>query len=128
MTYIFYAVICLLLLTFLKQAFEKLHPIVSIIVVFIIFQFIIMDQIIPLFRRLHFLFGQVPFANLLLASVVIIIVSEFVEHLLEEHDYETIAHLVKLSANVLLVSFWLKEAMPFVSKLQNLMEAFEMLR
>lgn len=87
-----------------------------------------MDQIIPLFRRLQFLFGQVPFANLLLASVVIIIVSEFVEHLLEEHDYETIAHLVKLSANVLLVTFWLKEAMPFVSKLQTLMEAFEMLR
>lgn len=104
----------------------KLHPIIAIIIAFVIFQFIFVRQIMPLLNMLKTTLSTIKYMDLLLSSLVILICAEFIAKLLDEHEYESISHLVHLSAHVAIVGIWWKEVSPMIQPLQKLVDSFKL--
>lgn len=124
MTSLFASVILLLLLVLIKQSMDKLHALFVVIFFFIFCQFVIRNQLIPLWQKLASIFEQVPYSKGLLYTALLLILSELFCELLEQLEYESLAAIVKLSIRITLVGFWLLELQPALTTLLSLLERF----
>ncbi|AWE07937.1 pyruvate formate-lyase [Lysinibacillus sp. 2017] len=124
MTIAFASIIFLLLLLLLKQSMDKLHPIILVILFFILMQFVMMGQLIPLWQQLSNVFQAVPYSKSLLFTAFLFVIGEMICALLDQFEYEAIATVVKLSIRITVVSYWLKILQPAFQTLVNLLERF----
>ena len=123
MTLLFYIVICFLILIFVKESYEKIHVIVSVIMVFIILQIIFATKIIPFFKTLSTTFQSVPFIGLLLGSTIIIIFGEFCMKLFEQYDYEVLQYFVHLIVGMTIALLWMEELFPYLDMLDDFLQS-----
>ncbi|WP_234417255.1 pyruvate formate-lyase [Lysinibacillus sp. 2017] len=108
----------------LKQSMDKLHPIILVILFFILMQFVMMGQLIPLWQQLSNVFQAVPYSKSLLFTAFLFVIGEMICALLDQFEYEAIATVVKLSIRITVVSYWLKILQPAFQTLVNLLERF----
>ena len=123
MSLLFYIVICFLILIFVKESYEKIHVIVSIIMVFIILQIIFANKIIPLFQKLSSTFQSIPFIGLLLGSTIIIIFGEFCMKLFEQYDYEVLQYFVHIIVGMTIALLWMEELIPYLDILDDFLQS-----
>ena len=123
MSLLFYIVICFLILIFVKESYEKIHVIVSIIMVFIILQIIFTNKIIPLFQKLSSTFQSIPFIGLLLGSTIIIIFGEFCMKLFEQYDYEVLQYFVHIIVGMTIALLWMEELFPYLDILDDFLQS-----
>jgi hypothetical protein len=114
----------MLLLVFIRLAMPTIHPIITIIITVIVFQFILLQQMMPILMKLVTLFSDIPYIKLILGSVFLLIVSEVLQKIVEEQQYSTLGYLIQLSCNILLVSLWLQAFSPFIKIVQQYVEKF----
>ena len=114
----------MLLLVFIRLAMPTIHPIISIIFTVVVFQFILLQQMIPILMKFFTLFSEIPYIKLILGSVFLLIVSEVLQKIVEEQQYSTLGYLIHLSCNILLVSLWLQAFSPFIKIIQQYVETF----
>lgn len=122
MIYIGASIVCLLLLLFVRESMEKLYPIVQVAIFCILFAQIFVHAVKPLFERLATGFTIVPHSETLLYSALLLLVNQFVEALLVEHDLESIAQAVTVAIHVSLVSMWFIKLEPVVLQMIALLE------
>lgn len=125
MTILFSAVIYLVLLIFIRQTWDKLHPLISVIFAVVFIQWLFRQQWVPLMTRFVELTTALPYSRALLYTVSLLMLSGFITKLLEEHDYEALAEVVLLSVRILLITFWLQELTPAFQHLMNLFERLQ---
>lgn len=118
---LFASVLLLVLLLFLQQLFDKLHPILVVIFFFILLQFIVRTQLFPLWQQLATLFQNVPYSKGLLYTALLFLCKEVFCALLEQLEYEAYAVLVTLSVRLTVVVYWVNElVLPFQTILRLL--------
>src|SRR5690606_26492167 len=104
---LFASVIYLVLFLFLKQTMDKLHSIIVVIAFFIFFQFVVREQLIPLWQRLAVIFNNVPYSKGLLFTALLFLLNELICQLLDQFEYEAFATLVTLSIRMTAVLYWI---------------------
>ena len=90
----------------------------------IVFQFVLLQQLVPIMMKLVTLFSEIPYIKLILGSVFLLIVSDVLQKIVEEQEYDTFGYLIQLSCNLLLVSLWLQAFSPFIKVIQQYVEKF----
>ena len=123
MNLLFYIIICFLILIFVKQSYEKIHVIVSIIMIFIILQIIFANKIIPFFKTLSTTFQSIPFIGLLLGSTIIIIFGEFCMKLFEQYDYDVLQFFVHIVVGITIALLWMEELFPYLDMLDDFLQS-----
>ena len=122
---LFASVIYLVLFLFLKQTMDKLHSIIVVIAFFIFFQFVIREQLIPLWQRLAVLFNSVPYSKGLLFTALLFLMNELICKLLEQYEYDAFATLVTLSIRMTAVLYWINLLQPKFQVLIQLLERLQ---
>ncbi|MBD8033462.1 MULTISPECIES: pyruvate formate-lyase [Solibacillus] len=122
---LFASVIYLVLFLFLKQTMDKLHSIIVVIAFFIFFQFIIREQLIPLWQRLAVIFNSVPYSKGLLFTALLFLMNELICQLLEQYEYDAFATLVTLSIRMTAVLYWINLLQPKFQVLIQLLERLQ---
>mgnify|MGYP003470179302 FL=1 len=122
---LFASVIYLVLFLFLKQTMDKLHSIIVVIAFFIFFQFIIREQLIPLWQRLAVIFNNVPYSKGLLFTALLFLMNELICQLLEQYEYDAFATLVTLSIRMTAVLYWINLLQPKFQVLIQLLERLQ---
>ena len=122
---LFASVIYLVLFLFLKQTMDKLHSIIVVIAFFIFFQFIIREQLIPLWQRLAVIFNSVPYSKGLLFTALLFLMNELICQLLEQYEYDAFATLVTLSVRMTAVLYWINLLQPKFQVLIQLLERLQ---
>ena len=122
---LFASVIYLVLFLFLKQTMDKLHSIIVVIAFFIFFQFVIREQLIPLWQRLAVLFNSVPYSKGLLFTALLFLMNELICKLLEQYEYDAFATLVTLSIRMTAVLYWINLLQPKFQLLIQLLERLQ---
>ena len=123
MNLLFYIIICFLILIFVKESYEKIHVIVSIIMIFIILQIIFANKIIPFFKTLSTTFQSIPFIGLLLGSTIIIIFGEFCMKLFEQYDYDVLQYFVHIVVGITIALLWMEELFPYLDMLDDFLQS-----
>jgi hypothetical protein len=124
MNILFASIVFIVLLLFLNQVMDKLHPIFVIIFFFIMMQAIVFQLLIPLFQQLQVVFQKVPYSKNLLWTAFLLLIGEMICGLLEQLEYEAFAELVKFAVRLVLVSYWLMLLQPAFQTIANLLERF----
>lgn len=119
---LFASVIYLVLFLFLKQTMDKLHSIIVVIAFFIFFQFVVREQLIPLWQRLAVIFNNVPYSKGLLFTALLFLLNELICQLLDQFEYEAFATLVTLSIRMTAVLYWINLLQPKFQLLIQLLE------
>ena len=109
---LFASVIYLVLFLILKQTMDKLHSIIVVIAFFIFFQFVVREQLIPLWQRLAVIFNNVPYSKGLLFTALLFLLNELICQLLDQFEYEAFATLVTLSIRMTAVLYWINLLQP----------------
>ncbi|MEK5185518.1 pyruvate formate-lyase [Solibacillus sp. FSL W7-1324] len=122
---LFASVIYLVLFLFLKQTMDKLHSIIVVIAFFIFFQFVIREQLIPLWQRLAVIFNNVPYSKGLLFTALLFLLNELICQLLDQFEYEAFATLVTLSIRMTAVLYWINLLQPKFQLLIQLLERLQ---
>ncbi|MEK3766313.1 MULTISPECIES: pyruvate formate-lyase [unclassified Solibacillus] len=122
---LFASVIYLVLFLFLKQTMDKLHSIIVVIAFFIFFQFVIREQLIPLWQRLAVIFNSVPYSKGLLFTALLFLMNELICQLLEQYEYDAFATLVTLSVRMTAVLYWINLLQPKFQVLIQLLERLQ---
>ena len=122
---LFASVIYLVLFLILKQTMDKLHSIIVVIAFFIFFQFIIREQLIPLWQRLAVIFNSVPYSKGLLFTALLFLMNELICQLLEQYEYDAFATLVTLSIRMTAVLYWINLLQPKFQVLIQLLERLQ---
>lgn len=122
---LFASVIYLVLFLFLKQTMDKLHSIIVVIAFFIFFQFIVREQLIPLWQRLAIIFNNVPYSKGLLFTALLFLMNELICQLLEQYEYDAFATLVTLSIRMTAVLYWINLLQPKFQLLIQLLERLQ---
>ncbi|MBD8037009.1 pyruvate formate-lyase [Solibacillus sp. A46] len=122
---LFASVIYLVLFLFLKQTMDKLHSIIVVIAFFIFFQFILREQLIPLWQRLAVIFNSVPYSKGLLFTALLFLMNELICQLLEQYEYDAFATLVTLSVRMTAVLYWINLLQPKFQVLIQLLERLQ---
>lgn len=119
------SIIFLLLLLFIKKAYEPLHALFTVVFFFVLFQFFFRTQLVPLFTTFYTIAAAVPYGRSLLFSAAYLLLGHLVVTLLVEHEYEAIGELVRLAVRVTLVTFWLAQLTPAFRQLEALIERLQ---
>ena len=119
---LFASVIYLVLFLILKQTMDKLHSIIVVIAFFIFFQFVVREQLIPLWQRLAVIFNNVPYSKGLLFTALLFLLNELICQLLDQFEYEAFATLVTLSIRMTAVLYWINLLQPKFQLLIQLLE------
>ena len=122
---LFASVIFLVLLLFMKQSMDKLHGILVVIAFFIFMQFVVRQQLVPLWQQLAHIFNIIPYSKGLLFTAFLFILNELLCELLEQLEYEAFASLVTLSIRITVIVYWIKELQPAFQSLSRLLERFQ---
>ncbi|MGN7478359.1 pyruvate formate-lyase [Solibacillus silvestris] len=122
---LFASIIYLVLFLFLRQTMDKLHNIIVVIAFFIFFQFIVYEQLIPLWQRLAVIFNSVPYSKGLLFTAFLFLLSETICRLLEQMEYEAFATLVTVSIRMTLLLYWINLLQPKFQVLIQLLERLQ---
>ncbi|AMO85983.1 signal transduction histidine kinase [Solibacillus kalamii] len=122
---LFASVIYLVLFLFLKQTMDKLHSIIVVIAFFIFFQFVVREQLIPLWQRLAVIFNNVPYSKGLLFTALLFLLNELICQLLDQFEYEAFATLVTLSIRMTAVLYWINLLQPKFQLLIQLLERLQ---
>lgn len=122
---LFASVIYLVLFLFLKQTMDKPHSIIVVIAFFIFFQFVIREQLIPLWQRLAVIFNNVPYSKGLLFTALLFLLNELICQLLDQFEYEAFATLVTLSIRMTAVLYWINLLQPKFQLLIQLLERLQ---
>ncbi|MEK4229906.1 pyruvate formate-lyase [Solibacillus sp. FSL H8-0538] len=125
MIFLFFAVIFLLLLMLLKESVGKLHPLLMVIFFFILFQAVVLQQLIPFLTGLQQLITDLPYGTELIFTALLLLLGQHFSMLFEEQDYDAIAELVKTSVRITLLSFWLLQLTPVFRQLMSLFERLQ---
>ena len=125
MTIIFFAVIYLVLLLLIRESMYKLHALISIIFFFVLLQWIFFRQLLPFFKTLHTLIASLPYGNALLFTAGILLLSHHITEVFDEHEYEAIAGLLKVSVRLTLLVFWVAQLTPVFQQLATLLERLQ---
>ena len=125
MIVLFGSIIFLLLLLLIKEVYHPLHALLTVILFFILFQYVFREQLLPLFQILFSITASVPYGRSLLFSAVLLLVGRLVTTLLVEQEYEAIAEIVQLAVRLTLVTFWLMQLTPAFKELQTLLERLQ---
>lgn len=125
MIFLFFAVIFLVLLMLLKQSVGMLHPLLTVIFFFILFQSVVLQQLFPFLTSLQQLIVALPYGTELLYTALLLFVGQHFSILFEEHEYEAIAELIKTSVRITLLSFWLIQLTPVFRQLMSLFERLQ---
>ncbi|MCM3720895.1 pyruvate formate-lyase [Solibacillus sp. FSL R5-0691] len=122
---LFASVIYLVLFLILKQTMDKLHSIIVVIAFFIFFQFVVREQLIPLWQRLAVIFNNVPYSKGLLFTALLFLLNELICQLLDQFEYEAFATLVTLSIRMTAVLYWINLLQPKFQLLIQLLERLQ---
>ncbi|MER2106641.1 MAG: pyruvate formate-lyase [Solibacillus sp.] len=125
MIVLFGSIIFLLLLLLMKEAYRPLHALLTVILFFILFQYVLREQLLPLFKTLFSITANVPYGRSLLFSAVLLIIGQLLVTLLVEQEYEAIAEVVRLAVRLTLITFWLMQLTPAFKELQTLLERLQ---
>ncbi|MER1984904.1 MAG: pyruvate formate-lyase [Solibacillus sp.] len=125
MIVLFGSIIFLLLLLLMKEAYRPLHALLTVILFFILFQYVLREQLLPLFKTLFSITANVPYGRSLLFSAVLLIIGQLLVALLVEQEYEAIAEVVRLAVRLTLITFWLMQLTPAFKELQTLLERLQ---
>ncbi|MER2191188.1 MAG: pyruvate formate-lyase [Solibacillus sp.] len=125
MIVLFGSIIFLLLLLLMKEAYRPLHALLTVILFFILFQYVLREQLLPLFKTLFSITANVPYGRSLLFSAVLLIIGQLLVALLVEQEYEAIAEIVRLAVRLTLITFWLMQLTPAFKELQTLLERLQ---
>ena len=117
-----FAIVCMLLLSFIKGAIGKLHSIISIIFFFLFFTQIYALILLPLFSELVTITDNIPYSKLLAYTALLMLLSHLVKAILEEQDYDAIAEGVDIAVRGSLVLIWLQQLKPAMTQLTALLE------
>lgn len=122
---LFASIIYLVLFLILKQTMDKLHSIIVVIAFFIFFQFVVREQLIPLWQRLAVIFSNVPYSKGLLFTALLFLLNELICQLLDQFEYEAFATLVTLSIRMTAVLYWINLLQPKFQLLIQLLERLQ---
>ncbi|MER1988757.1 pyruvate formate-lyase [Solibacillus isronensis] len=122
---LFASIIYLVLFLILKQTMDKLHSIIVVIAFFIFFQFVVREQLIPLWQRLAVIFNNVPYSKGLLFTALLFLLNELICQLLDQFEYEAFATLVTLSIRMTAVLYWINLLQPKFQLLIQLLERLQ---
>ena len=122
MKYLIFAIVCMLLLNFIKGTIGKLHPIISIIFFFLFFAQVYTLILFPLFSELVTITDGIPYSKLLAYTALLLLLSHLVKAILEEHDYDAIAEGVDIAVRGSLVLIWLQQLKPAMTQLTVLLQ------
>lgn len=122
MSALFSVVILLLLLLFIKQAIPTLHPLFAVIFTLIFLQVVAMQTIIPWARSFHAMVQSIPYAQSLLYTAVVLLLSEVILQLLTEHEYDTLGEIMHIAVRISLIVYWLAQLQPIIEALTNLLQ------
>lgn len=125
MVVLFSSVLFLLLLLLIKEAYKPLHALFTVILFFVLLQFVFRVQLLPLIHTLYNVAELIPYGKELLFSALLLLVGRLIMTLLNEHEYEAIAELVQLAVRLTLLSFWLVQLTPAFKALQRLLERLQ---
>lgn len=125
MIVLFGSIIFLLLLLLMKEVYRPLHALLTVIFFFILFQYVLREQLLPLFKTLFSIAGSVPYGRSLLFSAVLLLIGQLIVALLVEQEYEAIAEVVRLAVRLTLLTFWLMQLTPAFKELQTLLERLQ---
>lgn len=125
MIVLFGSIIFLLLLLLMKEVYRPLHALLTVIFFFILFQYVLREQLMPLFKTLFSITGSVPYGRSLLFTAVLLLIGQLIVALLVEQEYEAIAEVVRLAVRLTLLTFWLMQLTPAFKELQTLLERLQ---
>ncbi|MFF5995429.1 pyruvate formate-lyase [Lysinibacillus sp. KU-BSD001] len=124
MKYLIFATLCMLLLSFIKGAIGKLHPIISIIFFFLFFAQIFALVLYPLFSELVTITQVIPYSKLLAYTALLLLLSHLVKSILEEQEYDAFSQGVDIAIRGSLVLIWLQQLKPAMTQLTDLLHRF----
>lgn len=125
MIVLFGSIIFLILLLLMKEVYPPLHALFTVILFFILFQYVFREQLLPLFQILFTMTVSVPYGRSILFSAVLLLMGRLVNVLLVEQEYEAIAEVVQLAVRLTLITFWLMQLTPAFKELQTLLERLQ---
>lgn len=122
MSFIGYGIVCLLLLLFVRGTMEKLHPIVQVLVYFILIAEIYRQLLRPIFTQLATSFTHIPYSQSILYSAFLLIINELIQAILEENEQEAIGQAVTLAVRASLISMWFVQLRPAIMQMTTLLQ------
>ncbi len=124
MSYIGYGVVCLVLLLFVRGTFEKLHPLLQVVVCIILFAEIFQQWLRPIFTQLAKSFTMIPYSHSILYTAFLLLISQLLQNLLEGQDEEAIGQAVAIAVRASLVWMWIVQLKPAVTQMTALLQKF----
>ena len=123
MTVLFIVLTYVILLLFLKEANARLHTLLSLVFYVVLFQWIVLQQVLPFFRRLAAMLETMPFSMPILYTVIVLLFAEQLHHLLNHYEYESLAQLLLLTTRLFLLVYWLDEAQLPIQEVVSLLQS-----
>ena len=125
MIFIFYAVILLLVLILIKDAYSKLHTIIAIVFFFVLLHFLLSMLVIPFLEKLLSYVHSVPYVAQLVYSALFYQVGSLISTIFEELEYDSIGELVMIAVRIVLLTYWLTEFATVLSKFSSILEKLQ---
>lgn len=118
-TFLFYIIICFLLLQFVKEANERLYSVIAISIIFVLLQLFIENVMMTYLQTLIKTFQTLPTIGLLLSSLFLLFIGELFSQLLDQFEMKTLQVFVKYSIGITLSLLWLDELLPLLQLIEQ---------
>ncbi|MDM5334455.1 hypothetical protein QUF56_14555 [Ureibacillus composti] len=125
MTYVFYAVILLLVLMLIKESINKLHGLIAIIFFFILLHFLLSMMIIPFIEQLLSYVHSVPYVPQLVYSALFYQLGSLFHKIFEEEEYEAIGEMVMIAIRIVLLAYWTAEVAKVLSNFSSILQKLQ---
>lgn len=125
MTFLFYAVILLLILLLIKESIPKLHALITLIFFFILLHFLLSMLVLPFIEQLLSYVHAVPYVSQLVYSALFYQLGLFFQMLFADEEYEPIGELVMMSIRIVLLMYWTAEFAKVLSNFSVILEKLQ---
>lgn len=125
MTFIFYAIILLLLLMLIKESIHKLHALIAIIFFFVLLHFLLSMLVLPFIEQLLSYVHSVPYVPQLVYSALFYQLGVLFHMIFEEEEYEAIGELIMIAVRIVLLAYWTAEVAKVLSEFSSILQKLQ---